>query len=119
MSLGVLSVHGRRCLGLGLENWVKLPVGKVVCMRFRDYRVTSRQITDPLFNVPRTVDSLVFLVSHVDGKPVDKTFSVVSETLSQEFEDYLADGSYKNYTWCLVKDGAGFTPPRVASRRRV
>ena len=104
---------------MSLENWVKLPIGKVVCMRFREYRVTSRQITDPLFNVPRTVTSLVFLVSHVDGKPVDKTFSVVSEKLAQEFEPYLEDGSYKDYTWCLVKDAAGFVPPRVASRRRV
>ena len=102
-----------------LSNWVKLPVGKVVCMRFQDYRVTPRQITDPLFNVPRTVESLVLRVSHVDGKPVDKTFSVVSETLFEEMEPYLKDGSYKNYTWCLVKDAAGFTPPRVAKRTRV
>ena len=104
---------------MALENWVKLPVGKVVCMRFREYRVTDRQITDPLFNVPRTVKSLVFLVDQVDGKPVDKTYSVVSEKLAQEFEPYLEDGSYKNYVWCLVKDGVGFVPPRVARRTPV
>jgi len=104
---------------LSLENWVKLPVGKVVCMHFADYRVTSRQITDPMFNVPRTVWSLVFLVDRVNGEPVDKTFSVVSEKLAQEFQPYLEDGSYKSYTWCLTKDAAGFTPPRVQSRRRV
>ena len=102
-----------------LENWVKLPIGKVVCMHFREYRVTSRQITDPMFNVPRTVQSLVFLVDRVDGKPVDKTFSVVSEKLAQEFEPYLEDGSFRDYEWCLVKDAAGFVAPRVASRRRV
>ena len=102
-----------------LENWVKLPVGKVVCMHFSEYRITERQITDPMFNVPRTVSSLVFLVDRVDGAPVDKTFSVVSERLAQEFEPYLEDGSYRDYTWCLVKDAAGFTPPRVQSRRRV
>ena len=102
-----------------LENWVKLPVGKVVCMHFREYRVTPRQITDPMFGVPRTVTSLVFLVDRVDGAPVDKTFSVVSERLAQEFEPYLEDGSYRNYVWCLVKDAAGFTAPRVAKRTRV
>lgn len=104
---------------MSLENWVKLPIGKVVCMHFKDYRVTPRQITDPMFGVPRTVESLVFLVDKVDGAPVDKTFSVVSEKLAQEFEPYLEDGSYKNYTWCLVKDAAGFVAPRVAKRTRV
>jgi len=88
-------------------------------MRFREYRVTSRQITDPMFGIPRTVESLVFLVSHVDGVEVDKTFSVVSEKLAQEFESYLEDGTYKNYEWCLVKDGVGFVPPRIAKRSRV
>ena len=104
---------------MALENWVKLPVGKVVCMRFREYRVTSREITDPFWKTPRMVESLLFLVDRVDGKPVDKTFSVVSEKLSQEFKPYLEDGTYKNYTWCLVKDAEGFTAPRVARRTRV
>ena len=104
---------------MSLENWVKLPPGKVVCMRFKEYRVTSREITDPFWKTPRKVDSLLFLVDRVDGKPVDKTFSVVSERLAQEFEPYLADGSYKAYEWCLVKDAGEFTAPRVAKRTRV
>ena len=104
---------------MSLENWVKLPPGKVVCMRFKEYRVTSREITDPFWKTPRKVDSLLFLVDRVDGKPVDKTFSVVSERLAQEFEPYLADGSYKAYEWCLVKDAGEFTPPRVARRTRI
>ena len=104
---------------MSLENWVKLPPGKVVCMRFREYRVTSREITDPFWGTKRTVESLLFLVSHVDGKPVDMTFSVVSEKLALEFKPYLEDGSYKGYEWCLVKDAEGFTAPRIAKRTRV
>jgi len=104
---------------MSLENWVKLPPGKVVCMHFREYRVTPRQITDPFFGTERTVTSLLFLVDRVDGAPVDMTFSVVSEKLAQEFEPYLEDGSYRDYTWCLVKDEAGWTAPRVAKRTRV
>ena len=102
-----------------LENWVKLPIGKVVCMHFKEYRVTPRQITDPYFKTPRTVTSLLFLVDQVDGKAVDMTFSVVSEKLADEFRPYLEDGSYRNYTWCLVKDAAGFVPPRIVKRTRV
>ena len=104
---------------MSLENWVKLPPGKVVCMHFKEYRVTPRQITDPFFGTERTVTSLLFLVDRVDGAPVDMTFSVVSERLAQEFEPYLEDGSYRDYTWCLVKDVEGWTAPRVAKRTRV
>ncbi|GAH32551.1 unnamed protein product [marine sediment metagenome] len=104
---------------MALENWVKLPVGKVVCMRFKEYRVTPREITDPFWKTPRTVESLLFLVSHVDGKPVDKTFSVVSEKLALEFKPYLEDGSYRGYEWCLVKDAPGFVAPRIAKRTRI
>lgn len=88
-------------------------------MHFREYVVESRQITDPTFKVPRTVQSLVFLVDRVDGEPVDKTFSVVSEKLAQEFEPYLEDGSFRDYVWTLVKDGPGYVAPRIVSRRRV
>lgn len=102
-----------------LDNWVKLPVGKTVCMHFREYTIVSRPITDPYFKTPRTVSSLVFLVDRVDGEAVDKTFSVVSEKLADEFEPYLEDGSFRAYEWCLVKDGEGFTPPRVARRTRI
>jgi len=104
---------------LSLENWVKLPPGKVVCMHFKEHRVTPREITDPFFGTKRTVTSLLFLVDRVDGAPVDMTFSVVSEKLASEFEPYLADGSYRDYVWCLVKDEAGWTAPRVAKRTRV
>jgi len=102
-----------------IENWVKLEVGKQVELHFKEYRVASRQITDPYFGTPRTIESLLFLVDKVDGVDVDKTFSVTSEKLSQDFDPYLEDGSFRNYIWTIVKDGPGFVAPRIASRRRV
>ena len=102
-----------------LDNWVKLPIGKVVCMHFREYQITPRLITDTFWKTQRTVNSLLFLVDRVDGKPVDQTLSVVSERLAMEFQPYLEDESYKNYLWCLVKDAEGFTAPRIVSRTRV
>lgn len=98
---------------------MKLEVGREVRLHFREYSVESRQITDPVFKVPRTVRSLLFLVDRVDGAPVDKTFSVVSEKLADEFWPYLEDGSFRLYEWVLVKDGPGFIPPRIARRLRV
>ena len=102
-----------------LDNWVKLEPGVEVRLRFREYRVATRQITDPYFKTARMVESLLFLVSHVNGEEVDKTFSVTSERLSQEFEPYLEDSSFKLYEWTLVKDAAGFVAPRIVSRRRI
>jgi len=104
---------------MSLENWVKLPPGKVVCLHFKEHRVTSREITDPFWKTPRKVTSLLFLVDREDGVPVDKTLSIVSEKLAMEFQPYLEDGSYRDYTWCLVKDAEGFTAPRVAKRTRI
>lgn len=88
-------------------------------LHFREYRLASRVITDPYFKTARSVESLVFLVDRRDGIPVDKTFSVVSDRLAQEFEPYLADGSFRDYVWRIVKDAGGFTAPRIVSRRRV
>lgn len=102
-----------------LENWVKLEVGREVCLHFREYLVRSREIEDPDFGVMRKVETLLFLVDRVDGEEVDKTFSVLSEKLAGEFEPYLEDGSFRDYVWTLVKDGPGFVAPRIVKRTRV
>lgn len=104
---------------MSLDNWVKLPAGKVVCMHFKDYRVAVREITDPFFGTKRNVNGLVFLVDRLDGAPVDKSFSVMSETLAMELQPYLEDGSYKNYSWCFTKDGPAMTAPRIVKRTRL
>lgn len=103
---------------MALENWVKLPVGVEVRLHFREYRVTARPITDPVFGVPRTVQSLLLLVDREDGMPVDKMLSIVSEKLASELKPYLDDGTFRNYEWCLVKDAGGFSAPRVSRRLR-
>lgn len=87
-------------------------------MHFKEWRVVPRTITDPYFKTPRTVESLLFLVDEVDGVAVDKIYSVVSETLANEFKPYLDDGTFRDYVWTIVKDGAEFVAPRIVSRRR-
>jgi len=104
---------------MSLENWVKLELGTEVRMHFKDYRITSREITDPFWKTERTVQSLLFLVDREDGKPVDKMFSIISERLAQEFQPYLEDGSYRNYEWTIAKGLNVMVPPRIANRRRI
>lgn len=104
---------------MSLGNWVKLVPNVEVRLHFREYRITDREITDPFWNVKRTVKSLLFLVDKENGEPVDKMFSIISETLSDEFEPYLEDGSFRNYEWTLVKGDNIMVPPRIAGRTRV
>ncbi len=104
---------------MSLGNWVILKPGVEVKLHFREYRKTPREIMDPFWKVERTVQSLLFLVDREDGKPVDKSFSVISDRLAQEFQPYLEDGSYKLYEWTIVKGDNIMVPPRIAGRTRV
>lgn len=100
-----------------LENWVKLAPGVPVRLHFVDHRIVERQITDPIRGVPTTRRSLIFYVDERDGRSVDMMYSVVSEKHASDFEGYLPDKSYVNYTFTIIKDAPGFVPPRITETR--
>lgn len=102
---------------MAVENWVVLKPGVEVSLHFKAHAMVDRQITDPTFNVPRTVKSLMFLCDEENGEAVDKTFSVVSQKLANDFSGYLVDERYKNYIFTVIKDAAGMVPPRISSVR--
>jgi len=97
----------------GLENWVILSPGVPKKLRFSDHRFVSRQITDPVFGIVKTVQSLLLLVSEEDGSPVEKTFSVLSSKMVQELSGYLEGKKYLRYRFTVVKDAPGTVPPRI------
>ena len=96
-----------------------MPPGKVVCMHWKEVWEGKRPITDSYFKVVRRPQGMVFLVDRLDGKPVDMSFSVLSDRLRKELQPYVEDGSFRDYEWCLVKEGGEFSPPRVARRTRI
>ena len=98
----------------GIENFVKLKPGVPVKMHFKMHKIVDRQITDPFFNVPRTVKNLLFLVDRVNGQAVDKTFSILSQKLADDLSGYLEQNRYRNYEFTIVKDSAGMVPPRIS-----
>ena len=102
---------------LRLENWVKLEPGVPKTLHFADHAVVERVITDPILKRPKKVVSLVFLVDEEDGRPVEKSFSVVSERLMKEFEAYLPGKRYRYYVFTLLKPEHPFAPPRIVSVR--
>ena len=96
-----------------VENFVVLKPGVPVKLHFRAHKVVDRVITDPTFEVSRTVKALLFLVDEEDGAPVDKTYSVLSQKLASDLSGYLEGQRYLRYTFTLVKDAAGTVPPRI------
>lgn len=98
---------------MAIENWVKLTPNVKVRMHFKDYRVVERSITDPWFDVPMKQQSLVFLVDRLNGEPVSKRFSVLSEKTANELQPYLEDGSYKAFEWVFEKPDDMTAAPRI------
>ena len=97
-----------------ISNYVKLVPGRVVAMHFRDHAVAVRDITDPIRKVLVKRQSLLFYVDEVDGAQVDMIYSILSEKHAQEFSGYLEGKKYVGYTFGVVKEAAGFVPPKVS-----
>ena len=91
-----------------LENYVRLEPGIKKRLHFYDHAFTTKTITDPLLGRPKTVRALVFFCDEEDGVKVDKTFSVIQEKLAMLFAPYLEGKRYKDYTFVILKTGAGF-----------
>ena len=96
-----------------LENWVVLRPGVPTRLHFKAHRMVERTITDAIFEVTRTVRSMLFLVDEEDDVPVDKTFSVLSQRLMNDLAGYLEADRYLLYTFTLIKDAPGTVPPRL------
>ncbi|TSA40262.1 hypothetical protein D4Q85_00050 [bacterium] len=95
------------------ENYVKLMVGIPVVLKFDNFAWQSRQIVDPDLGFAKSVRALVFHVSELDGALADTVFSVISTTTQKEFEPYLLGDKYKRYRFTMIKERAGFAPPRI------
>jgi len=98
-------------------NWVMLKPGVPVRMHFIDHVAVPREITDPYFGVPRTVQSLVFRVDRQDGVEVERAFSILSDKLKNDLSGYLVDKRYRGYEFIIVKPGPGTVAPRIVEVR--
>ncbi len=92
-----------------LQNYVILKEGIPTRLHFTDHEIQSREITDPLTKLPKTVRALVLTVDQLDGRAVDARYSTISEKHAMIFSPYLGDKSYKNYDFIITQVGHGFT----------
>lgn len=102
-------------MALPISNFVMLKPGIPVTLHFVDHRIVNRQIEDPVRHVPVTRESLLFYVDEVDGTKLDKMYSILSQKHAAEFAGYLPMKKYVGYRFTVIKDAAGFVPPRIVS----
>jgi hypothetical protein len=95
-------------------NYVVLSVGVPRVMRFDNHTTDTRQVRDPRAGWMKTVQTLIFHVTELDGKPADTQFSIISEALKAAFQPWLEGGKYKNYRFTLIKERGEYTAPRIS-----
>jgi len=92
-----------------LENFVKLTPGIPKRLHLKDHTFVTRRIKDPATGFEKEVRTLVFAVDWEDGRPVEKTFSVIQEKLASQLATYLEGKRYRDFIFTITKVGAGFT----------
>jgi hypothetical protein len=98
-----------------ISNYVTLSPGVMVKLHFSDHAILKRKIEDPIRHVQVERESLLFYVDKVNGGPVDKIYSILSQKHAAEFAGYLEGKRYTAYEFVVVKDAAGTVPPRIVS----
>jgi len=103
-----------------LQNYVILQEGVPARMHFVDHEITSREITDPLTNKPKTVKALVLTVDELNGTPIHGFYSTISEKHAVQFSPYLEGKTYREKVITITQMGKGFSRDwlvKVESRR--
>ena len=91
-----------------LGNYVRIGEGETRRLHLVDHALDVREIRDPATGLVRPVRVLVFSVDEVDGVALTTSWSVTSAALASELAPYLADRSYRSYTWWVSRRGSGF-----------
>ncbi len=79
-----------------------------VLMRFSDSYVQPKEITDPTTGRIKNVETIQLVTTHLNGKPVDAEWSVLSWKAIQRIQPYIDNGQIKTKTFKVTKHGKGF-----------
>ena len=72
-----------------LQNYIQLVPGKPARLHLTNPRIEQREITDPITKQLKRVNVLVFAVDELDGKPVQSTFSTLSDKLALALQPWI------------------------------
>lgn len=90
------------------ERYVVLKENIPVLLKFSDHYVMNKEIFDEKAKRTKTVQTLQFVVSHLNGKPVNMEWSVLSFKLQERLKPYIDSGQWKTRVFKVTKHGKGF-----------
>ena len=76
----------------GSANYVKIKVGKAKTLTLSAVRQELAEIQDKDSGEVKKVPSLIFSVTHEDGQPAVKEFSVTSKQLVKKLRPFVENG---------------------------
>jgi len=88
-----------------LQNYVILQPDKPARMHFTDHQIIVKTITDPVTGRGKQVNTLVFSVDELEGRPVVASYSVISQKHSADFAPYLPVRAYRDYDFIITVSG--------------
>ena len=92
-----------------LMNFIALQEGIPTRMHFSDLYRVQRMIQDRELGVEKEVDSRVFFVDRLDGRPAGRTFSILSQKLWAQLEPFIPGRRFMEYEFIITKEGSGFS----------
>jgi hypothetical protein len=90
-----------------LDNVVQLQPGQPKELHFTDHAFGPVVMPDPIVGIERPVETLTFVVDLEDGRPVNKVYYVTADRHARDFGPYLAERTYRDYTWTMTVRGEG------------
>jgi len=91
-----------------LMNYIQLAPGVPTRMHFTDDYIIERTVLERESGKPKTIRSLVFWCDELNGEPVARTFSVLSQKLTAHLEPFRKDKEYQKYDFIITEMGTGF-----------
>ena len=89
-------------------RYVELEEGIPVLMKFKEHYIAEKEIFDQTANRVKKVQTIQLIVTHVNGKPVDAEWSVLSWKAIQRLEPYIKSGQMFTRVFRITKHGKGF-----------
>lgn len=91
-----------------LMNYIALVPGMPTRMHFTDHYWVEREILERESGHAKPIKGWVYWVDELDGEPVARTFSVLSQKLNAHLEPFREGKDYTRYDFIITKIGDGF-----------
>ncbi len=89
-------------------RYIELEEGIPVLLKFSEHYVQPKEITDPTTGRVKKVETVQLVVTHLNGKPVDAEWSVLSWKLIQRIQPFIESGQMFTRVFKVTKHGKGF-----------